>query len=117
MSRSRRRPSPTSTTQATATVDPATRLRSLAVLGLITACLAGPVGLIISVVALVRPRVQGKQDPIALVGVLVGLATTAAFIGGIFYFHAVLTGQTGICADLGPGTHDGTFGTFTCPNN
>ena len=111
MSRSSRRPAPT------AAVPPAPSLRSLAVLGLIAACIAGPVGVVISAVALVRSRIAGKQDPVALVGVFVGIATTAAFVGGIFYFQAVLTGQTGVCADLGPGTHDGTFGTFTCPNN
>ena len=48
---------------------------------------------------------------------IVGLATTAAFVAGVIYFQAVFAGQTGVCAELGPGDHDGAFGTFTCPEN
>jgi hypothetical protein len=48
---------------------------------------------------------------------IVGIATTAAFVGGVFYFQAVFAGQVGVCADLGPGTHEGVFTTFTCPSN
>lgn len=94
---------------------PAANLKTLAVLGLILSCLAGPIGIVVSLVALVRSRLAGERNAVAVAGLVVGIATTAAFVGGILYFHAVLTGDTGVCAELGPGTHDGTLGPFTCP--
>jgi hypothetical protein len=98
-----------------ATPPPPPNPRSLAVLGLILACVAGPVGVVVSVVALLRARRAGEKDTVALVGIIVGLATTAAFIAGVVYFQAVFAGQAGVCADLGPGVHEGASGTFTCP--
>jgi hypothetical protein len=92
-------------------------VRSLAVLGLLLACVTGPVGFVISVVAFIRSRRAGDKSTVAVVGMIVGLATTAAFIGGVLYFQAVFAGQTGVCAELGPGVHDSAFGTFTCPRN
>ena len=89
--------------------------RSLAVLGLVLACVAGPVGIVVSVVALLRSRRRGEKDTVAVVGIIVGLATTAAFIAGIVYFQAVFAGQAGVCADLGPGVHEDALGTVTCP--
>jgi hypothetical protein len=100
-------------TAATPTAPP--NVKSVAVLGLILSCVAGPVGLIISLVALIRSRRIGERNAAALAGVIVGLVTTAAFIGGVIYFHAVLTGDIGVCAELGPGVQDGVNGTFTCP--
>jgi hypothetical protein len=96
---------------------PPPNLRTLAVLGLLLACIAGPVGFVVSLVALIRSRRAGEKNTVALVGMIVGLATTAAFVAGVIYFQAVFAGQTGVCAELGPGDHDGAFGTFTCPEN
>ncbi|QNE42573.1 hypothetical protein F1C15_00875 [Frigoribacterium sp. NBH87] len=79
--------------------------------------MTGPVGFVISVVAFIRSRRAGDKSTVAIVGMVVGLATTAAFIGGVLYFQAVFAGQTGVCAELGPGVHDSAFGTFTCPEN
>lgn len=101
--------------EASAAATPPPNPRSLAVLGLILSCLAGPVGVAVSVVAQLRARRAGEKDTVAVVGIIVGLATTAAFIAGAVYFQAVFAGQTGVCADLGPGVHEGAFGSFTCP--
>jgi len=101
--------------EAKVAVPPPPNPRSLAVLGLILACVSGPVGVVVSVVALLRARRAGEKDTAAVVGIVVGLATTAAFIAGVVYFQAVFAGQTGVCADLGPGVHEGAFGSFSCP--
>jgi hypothetical protein len=103
------------TPQPAATPPPS--IRSLAVAGLLLACIAGPVGVVISLTAFLRSRRQGEKNTVAVVGMMVGVATTAAFVGGIFYFQAVFSGQVGVCADLGPGTHEGVFTTFTCPSD
>jgi hypothetical protein len=92
-------------------------LKSVAVLGLILSCVAGPVGLIISLVALIRSHRAGERSTAALVGVIVGVVTTLAFIGGVIYFRAVLEGDIGVCAELGPGVQDGISGTFECPGS
>ncbi|RPE73722.1 MULTISPECIES: hypothetical protein [unclassified Frondihabitans] len=92
-------------------------LRTLAVLGLILSCLAGPVGVAVSATAFFRSRHRKQPNPVAVAGIIVGLAATSVFIAGVFYFHAVVNGDTGVCAEQGPGTHDGPTGTFTCPTN
>jgi hypothetical protein len=104
----------TPTTAAPPTAAP--NVKSVAVLGLILSCVAGPVGLIISLVALIRSR-RAKASSAAVAGVIVGVVTTAAFIGGIIYFRAVLEGDIGVCAELGPGVQDGITGTFECPGS
>lgn len=108
--RNRSRTPPASTT-------PPPNVRSLSVLGLLLACIAGPVGFGVSLTAFIRSRRRGEKNVVAVVGMIVGIATTAAFVGGVFYFQAVFAGQVGVCADLGPGTHEGVFTTFTCPSN
>jgi hypothetical protein len=119
-----RRLSPVTKRPAVATVplDPQVgssrpELRTLSVLGLILSCLAGPVGVVVSAVAFLRSRHHKQPNPIAGAGIIVGLAATSVFVAGVFYFHAVVNGDTGVCTEQGPGTHDGPTGTFICPSN
>ncbi|ARJ04163.1 hypothetical protein GCM10010988_28920 [Cnuibacter physcomitrellae] len=92
--------------------------RVLGIVGLILAFLTPVIGLILSIIALVQSKKAGVRNGLALVGVIVGAALTAAIIAVIVIASVTFGGRVGtaldLCAQNGPGTYtqDGT--TITC---
>ncbi len=92
--------------------------RVLGIVGLILAFLAPVIGLILSIVALVQSKKAGVRNGLALAGVIVGAAFTAAILAVILIATITFGGRVGtaldLCAQNGPGTYtqDGT--TITC---
>ncbi|WP_159620224.1 DUF4190 domain-containing protein [Arthrobacter zhaoguopingii] len=58
--------------------------RTLSITGLVLAFLISPVGLILSIVALVKARRSGTGNGLAVAGIIVGLLGTAILVVGAF---------------------------------
>ncbi|MBJ2122422.1 DUF4190 domain-containing protein [Arthrobacter sp. MSA 4-2] len=58
--------------------------RALSITGVVLAFLISPVGLIISIVAMVKARRSGTGNGLALAGIIVGLLGTAILVVGAF---------------------------------
>ncbi len=58
--------------------------RTLSITGLVLAFLISPVGLVISIVAMVKARRSGAGNGLALAGIIVGLLGTAILVVGAF---------------------------------
>ncbi|RJT97471.1 DUF4190 domain-containing protein [Arthrobacter frigidicola] len=58
--------------------------RALSITGLVLAFLISPVGLIISIIAMVKTRRSGTGNGLALAGIIVGLLGTAILVVGAF---------------------------------
>ncbi len=58
--------------------------RALGITGLVLAFLISPVGLVISIVAMVKARRSGTGNGLALAGIIVGLLGTAILVVGAF---------------------------------
>jgi hypothetical protein len=92
--------------------------KTLGIVGFVLAFLASPIGLIISIVAMVQSRKAGVKNGFALAGIIIGIIGTIVIIVSIIALVAL--GAAGIgyltemCAELGPGEHlvDGV--TYTC---
>jgi len=86
----------------------------LAISGLIFAFVAAPVGLILSIIALVIRRKARASIALPLAGliisvlVLVGIGITIAIAVGM------LSQVAGVCAELGPGVWEANGVTYTC---
>jgi hypothetical protein len=92
--------------------------KTLGIVGFVLAFLASPIGLIVSIVAMVQSRKAGVKNGFALAGIIIGIIGTIVIIASIIALVAL--GAAGIgyltemCAELGPGEHlvDGV--TYTC---
>lgn len=94
-----------------AVVDPG---RTLGIVGLVLACCAGALGLIVSIVAHARSRRAGFRNGPALAGIVVGsIATVALLASGVFAGVAAKS-VLDTCRDLGPGEHSVNGVTYTC---
>ncbi|MGG7452546.1 DUF4190 domain-containing protein [Plantibacter auratus] len=94
----------------------ATAGKTLGIVGLILAFLAPPIGLILSIVALVQSKNAGVKNTLAKVGLILSIVfivlAIIATIAGIAIGAAAFNEA---CASLGSGVHtDGTT-TITCP--
>ncbi len=77
------------------TPSPTNPNRILSIVGLIAAVFFSAVGLIISIIALVKSKKAGIRDGIALAGVIVGSVTTALALASIITLGALLAGPAG----------------------
>ncbi|PSL36809.1 hypothetical protein CLV49_0407 [Labedella gwakjiensis] len=93
--------------------------RTLGIVGLILAFLLSPVGLVLSIVAMVQSRKAGAKNGFALAGIIIGIIGTIIIIVSIIAI-AALAGAAGeafneVCGQLGSGVHEQDGITFTCP--
>jgi len=93
--------------------------KTLGIVGLILAFLASPIGLILSIVAMVQSRKAGAKNGFALAGIIIGIIGTIIIIVSIIAIVA-LAGAAGeafneVCGQLGSGVHEQDGVTFTCP--
>ncbi|WP_114560873.1 DUF4190 domain-containing protein [Desertihabitans aurantiacus] len=90
--------------------------RTLGIVGLVLAIVAAPIGLIVSIVALVQSKKAGMGNGLAVAGIIVGALFTIGIIllivGGVVAFNV---GMEQVCSQLGPGTHDVDGTPITCP--
>lgn len=68
--------------------------RKLSIIGLILSCISGAIGLVVSIIALVKAKKAGVKDKIALAGVIVGIGMcvigiTLATVVGVFAFNKI----------------------------
>ncbi|PZR54961.1 hypothetical protein DNL40_00745 [Xylanimonas oleitrophica] len=86
---------------------PADPGRGLGIAGFVLALL-GPltvVGLVVSIVALIRSRKAGRGNGFAVAGIVLGAIGTVLLAVAAFAFVVGLNQYTEMCNDLGPGTH------------
>jgi hypothetical protein len=76
--------------------------RKLGVVGLLLSMTIGVVGLIVSAVALVVSRRDGRRNAPALAGIVIGIAWSVAFAAAIWFFSQYIAGNIGPCAELEP---------------
>ena len=93
--------------------------RTLGIVGLVLAFLASPIGLVLSIVALVQSRKAGAKNGFALAGIIIGIIGTIIIVISIIAIVA-LAGAAGeafneVCGQLGSGVHEQDGVTFTCP--
>lgn len=93
--------------------------KTLGIVGLVLAFLASPIGLILSIVAMVQSRKAGAKNGFALAGIIIGIIGTIVLIITIISIVA-LAGAAGeaineVCGELGSGVHEQDGVTFTCP--
>jgi hypothetical protein len=88
--------------------------KTMGIVGLVLAFVAGVIGLIVSAIALNRSKKAGFKNTPALVGVIIGAIYTLFVVIAIIaaVAAAVTLGQK--CAELGPGTHQEGGVTITC---
>ena len=86
----------------------------LGALGLVLSLFAGPVGTVVSAVALVKSKRRGIVDPAATAGVSLGIITTLVFLVALWFIVQFFAGTIGPCAELGPGTHETGLVTYEC---
>lgn len=94
----------------------ATAGKTLGIVGLILAFLAPPIGLILSIVALVQSKNAGVKNTLAKVGLILSIVfIVLGIIIAVVIGVATAAAFTEACASLGSGVHtDGTT-TITCP--
>lgn len=100
---------------AAPTGDP-TAGKTLGIVGLVLAFVATPIGLILSIVALVQSKGAGVKNTPAKVGLI--LSIIFIVLGIIITIVAISVGAaafTEACAQLGSGTHTSGSTTITCP--
>jgi hypothetical protein len=92
--------------------------KTLGIVGFVLAFLASPIGLIVSIVAMVQSRKAGVKNGFALAGIIIGIIGTIVIIVSIIAIVALAGAGIGylaeVCAELGAGEHviDGV--TYTC---
>jgi preprotein translocase subunit SecG len=94
----------------------ATAGKTLGIVGLILAFLAPPIGLILSIVALVQSKNAGVKNTLAKVGLI--LSIVFIVLGIIITIALVAVGASAVsevCGELGSGTHTSGSTTITCP--
>lgn len=86
----------------------------LAIAGLICAFVAPPIGLVLSIIALVKRRKAGASIGLALTGLIISVLALIAITVGIVMAVNMLTQLAAICAELGPGVWQQGPVTYTC---
>lgn len=86
----------------------------LAIAGLVLAFIAAPVGLILSLVALVKRKKAGASIAMPLIGVIVSALFVIGTIIAIAVGVNMLAQVAQICQELGPGTWEAGGVTYTC---
>jgi len=102
------------TTPTDTEVPPEFAGRKLGLIGLLLACTLSLVGLVVSLVALIVSVRNGRKNPAAIAGIIIGAIATVVVIAGTVYIVGVLDGTVGVCAELGPGEHKQGIMTYTC---
>lgn len=87
---------------------------TIGIAGLVLSFVLAPVGLIVSIVAIVRSRRSGRRNGFAIAGVAVATTLLAGFalLAALIVPPIVDAVQT--CADLGPGVHQVGNARYTC---
>lgn len=88
--------------------------RVLSIIGLVLAFLVAPVGLIISIVALVKLSKAKQPKGLAIAGIIVGALITIFWIIMTIVLVTVAAGLIGMCAELGSGVWEVNGVTYTC---
>ncbi|GAB2466136.1 DUF4190 domain-containing protein [Xylanimonas ulmi] len=88
--------------------------RGLGIAGFVTAFLVSPVGLVLSIIALVQSRKAGHKNGLALAGVIVSVLVTIGWVVVIIVTVSLAAELLETCRDLGPGTHVVGGATYTC---
>ena len=88
--------------------------RVLSIVGLVLAFVAAPIGLILSIVAVVKLGKAGQPKGLAIAGIIIGAILTIAGIIGIILFATVIAGLIGMCAELGTGVWEVDGVTYRC---
>ncbi len=81
--------------------------KTLGIIGLVLAFLVSPLGLVISIVALVKARKNGVRNGFALAGIIVGILGTVILAIGAFALTSLVPNfveLAGQCEGLAPGT-------------
>lgn len=90
----------------------------MAIAGLICAFLVAPVGIILSIIALVQLNRSGGSKGLAIAGIIVGVVVTIGAIIGAIVTFTLAAGLLGnvieMCAQLGPGEWEVNGVTYTC---
>lgn len=88
--------------------------KRLGVLGLIFALTVAVVGIVVSLVAVIRSARAGHRNIPALAGLVIGVLGTVVFFLAFWFIVQFFSGDIGPCAELGPGTHDEGLVTYEC---
>lgn len=88
--------------------------RVLSIVGLVLAFLAPPIGLILSIVAVVKLGKAGQPKGLAIAGIIIGAILTILAIIGLILMVTVFAALFGMCAELGPGVWEVNGVTYTC---
>ena len=88
--------------------------RVLSIVGLVLAFLIAPVGLIISIVALVKSNKAGQPKGLAIAGIVIGAVVTIFWVILLIVLFAALAALFGMCAELGQGVWEVDGVTYTC---
>lgn len=90
----------------------------MAIAGLVFAFLIAPVGIILSIIALVQLKKSGGSKGMAIAGLILGIVFTIAWIIIIITIVALTAGVVGnlleMCSDLGPGVWEVNGVTYEC---
>lgn len=86
----------------------------LAIAGLILAFFAAPIGLVLSIVALVKRKRGGASIGLPLAGVIVSALFILGTITAIIIAVSMLGQVAAICTELGPGVWEAGGVTYTC---
>lgn len=87
---------------------------TLGIVGLVLAFFMAPVGLIVSIVALVRSRRSGRRNGFAIAGVAVAATLLVGFAMLMALIVPPIVDAVQTCADLGPGVHQVGDARYTC---
>ncbi|UNK70067.1 hypothetical protein [Microbacterium sp. H1-D42] len=100
--------------QPVAAPAPAAPAGGLAIAGLILAFVAAPIGLVLSIVALVKRKRGGASIGLPLTGVIISALFIIGTITAIVIAVSMLTQVAAICTELGPGVWESGGVTYTC---
>ncbi|WP_051298472.1 hypothetical protein [Arthrobacter castelli] len=90
--------------------------KTMGIVGFVLSLL-GPltvVGLIVSIVAMVKSKRAHTKNGFALAGIIIGIIGTIGLIIGIIAFSIAIGNIMEVCAELGPGVHQQDGVTYTC---
>lgn len=87
---------------------------TMGIVGLVLSFFMAPVGLIVSIVALIRSRRSGRRNGFAIAGIAVASTLLAGFALLIALIVPPIVDAVQTCADLGPGVHEVGNARYTC---
>jgi hypothetical protein len=89
--------------------------RTLGIVGLILAFIASPIGLVLSIVAMVQSKKAGAKNGFALAGIIIGILGTLIIIATVIAAISLAGAFGELCNELGSGVHEQGNTTITCP--